>query len=70
MTRSGAQKGNRGGSKRRPSRMPTPIPRKLAMRTRFEKNVTYTTFAGTQRMKTSSAKRTIALVRKSRASGD
>src|SRR6478735_1776280 len=51
---------------RRPSRIPTPIPRKLAISRALLKNPTYLTLAGIQRMSSSSTNRSVALVRNSR----
>ena len=51
---------------RRPSRIPTPIPRKLAISRKLLKNPTYLTLAGIQRISSSSTNRSVALVRNSR----
>src|SRR5213594_1377482 len=51
---------------RRPRRMPIPMPRKLARSRKLLKKPTYTTFAGTHRIRRSSTNSRVALVRKSR----
>ena len=56
----------RAARPRRPSRMPRPMPRKLAISRKLLKKPTYLTFAGIQRMRSSSTNRSVALVRKSR----
>ena len=53
----------------RPSRMPRPMPRKLAISRKLLKKPMYRTFAGIQRMSSSSTNRSVALVRKSRTRG-
>ena len=63
---SGANGDRTGRTPRRPSRMPTPIPRKLAISRELLKNPTYLTFAGIQRMSSSSTNRSDALVRNRR----
>jgi hypothetical protein len=52
----------------RPSRMPSPMPRKLAISRKLLKNPMYLTFAGIQRMSSSSTNRIARLVRNSRTS--
>ena len=52
--------------RRRPSRMPMPMPRKLAISRKFEKKPMYLTSAGIQRISRSSTKRSVPLVRTSR----
>jgi hypothetical protein len=58
----------RGFQPRRPSRMPRPIPRKLAISRKLLKKPMYLTFAGIQRMSSSSTKRIDRLVRNRRTS--
>jgi hypothetical protein len=53
----------------RPSRIPSPIPRKLAISRKFVKNPTYLTLAGIHRMSSSSTYRSAKLVRNSRTAG-
>jgi hypothetical protein len=52
----------------RPSRMPSPMPRKLAISRKLLKNPMYLTLAGIQRMSSSSTNRIDRLVRKRRTS--
>ena len=49
--------------RRRPSRIPRPMPRKLAISRKFEKNPMYRTSDGIQRISSSSTNSSVPLVR-------
>src|SRR6185369_5635782 len=71
-TRASSSTGNGEVGRRRargPSRIPIPIPRKLAIRTKLLKKPMYLTLAGIQRIRSSSTKSRTALVRSSRTAG-